>query len=111
MSSTSRGTSPGLYLIGGLAALKSTTFLTGLRDLVLFPIKNSSASLLLILPSPWWRLMLVSCVEMAVSDRAHEDMLMSSSAATDERGSISGSKAGGGRGGVCDRPAAFMCRL
>jgi hypothetical protein len=51
MISTSRGTSLRLYLIGGLAALKSTTFLIRLRDLVLFPAKDLTILLLLTLLS------------------------------------------------------------
>jgi hypothetical protein len=43
ITSTSCGTSPGLYLIGGLAALKSTIFLTGIQCLLL-PLLQYSTS-------------------------------------------------------------------
>jgi hypothetical protein len=53
ITSTSCGTSLGLNFIGGRAALKSTIFLTGLRDRVLFPVESSPKSLsFALLPFP-----------------------------------------------------------
>lgn len=100
---SSGGTSLGSYRIGGLAALKSTTFLIGLRDLVLF--RDVSISLLLTLPSlsPWWLLTLVSRVEVADSGRAEEER---SSPAVDATNS---SSRGGGSDGVRELKSEFEC--